>query len=146
MIVGRLMREFALGWPQSLKLEDGEELGTVFDLSESQIREMRVAPTKENYDLAPVAMQWLIEAGMVNCTRANNIRIMELAKAGLDRLNSLNAFLKFCSAQTRSESEEIVPELDRELAENFGPLFVAWLAVNKARSLGAESGAIGNGS
>jgi hypothetical protein len=130
LIVGRLMREFALWWPQSVNVEDYGLV--VLDLSQSQIHEMRVSITSENCEIAVLAMRWLIESGKVKYTRTKDVPVMELTHAGLDCLNSLDAFRRHCQAQSRAEQEEIVPDLDRELVESLGPPFLGWLTASRA--------------
>jgi predicted transcriptional regulator len=130
LIVGRLMREFAVWWPKSLQLQDREESQVVLDLSQSSVWQSRIAVSAENAEIAVKASAWLTQAGMIEYTQNNDHRIMELTKAGLDCLHSLDAFRRYRGAKTSAEREGITEALDRELSEYLGPRFVTWLAAN----------------
>jgi len=128
------MREFAMSWaegeqqPEPVNVEDYALV--VLDLAHSLIVKTRLAITSENVEIAGLAMRWLIETGKVKYTHNEETPVMELTHSGLDCLNRLDAFRRHCQAQTRADQEEIVPDLDRELAENLGPPFLTWLSAS----------------
>ena len=124
LIVARVMREFAVWWPNPVS--NGEGGLAVLDLSQSSTWSSRIAISAQNVEFEAKASAWLVKAGFVEYTQTGSLA-MHLTKAGLDTLNSLDAFRRYRQARARAEREEVIESLDQELSEYLGPKFANWL-------------------